>query len=142
MEGQRSVPSSQKASAGEPTVYFDGSCPLCTLEIKHYASREGGDQINYVDVSRADAELGEDLTPHTAVRRFHVRLPNGELVSGARAFAAIWETLPGWSMAARLTRVPGVLPVLEVAYRIFLLIRPAATRLARLFGLRAANPTE
>jgi predicted DCC family thiol-disulfide oxidoreductase YuxK len=107
-----------------PTIYFDGSCPLCSIEIDHYASRVGGDKLGFVDVSRNDARLGADLTSDTAMRRFHVRRSDGSLVSGARAFVEVWDTLPGWQWAARVAKIRGVLPVLEIGYRAFLLIRP------------------
>ena len=107
-----------------PTIYFDGSCALCSIEINHYASRVGGDKLGFVDVSRNDARLGADLTSDTAMRRFHVRRSDGSLVSGARAFVEIWDTLPGWQWAARVAKIRGVLPVLEVGYRAFLPIRP------------------
>jgi predicted DCC family thiol-disulfide oxidoreductase YuxK len=107
-----------------PTIYFDGSCALCSIEINHYASRVGGDKLGFVDVSRNDARLGADLTSDTAMRRFHVRRSDGSLVSGARAFVEVWDTLPGWQWAARVARIRGVLPVLEVGYRAFLPIRP------------------
>ena len=107
-----------------PTIYFDGSCALCSVEIDHYASRVGGHKLGYVDVSRNDARLGVDLTSGTAMRRFHVRRSDGSLVSGARAFVEVWDTLPGWKWAARVAKIRGVLPVLEVGYRAFLPIRP------------------
>jgi predicted DCC family thiol-disulfide oxidoreductase YuxK len=107
-----------------PTIYFDGSCALCSIEIDHYASRVGGDKLDFVDVTRNDAILGADLTSDTAMRRFHVRRSDGSLVSGARAFVEVWDTLPGWQWAARVAKIRGVLPVLEVGYRAFLPIRP------------------
>jgi len=123
-----------------PTVYFDGSCSLCSVEIVHYASREGGARLKFVDVSASEAHLGAGLAPGDAMRRFHVRLADGTLVSGARAFVAVWETLPGWAWAARLAWIPGVIPVLEAAYRAFLPIRPFVSRLARRLGARRVNP--
>jgi predicted DCC family thiol-disulfide oxidoreductase YuxK len=116
--------SADQAFKNGPTIYFDGSCALCSIEIDHYASRVGGDKLGFVDVSRNDARLGADLTSDTAMRRFHVRRSDGSLVSGARAFVEIWDTLPGWQWAARVAKIRGVLPVLEVGYRAFLPIRP------------------
>ena len=116
--------SADQAFENGPTIYFDGSCALCSIEIDHYASRVGGDKMGFVDVSRNDARLGADLTSDTAMRRFHVRRSDGSLVSGARAFVEVWDTLPGWQWAARVAKIRGVLPVLEVGYRAFLPIRP------------------
>lgn len=121
------------------TVYFDGSCPLCSVEIGHYASLDRDNRVSFVDVSESDADLGEDLRPDAARRRFHVRLPDGTLLSGARAFIAVWRTLPRWRRLAPLAAIPGVVSLLEGLYRAFLLIRPALSHLAGLLGARAAN---
>jgi predicted DCC family thiol-disulfide oxidoreductase YuxK len=122
-----------------PTIYFDGSCSLCSVEINHYASLNGGDRLEFVDVSAEDAELGTGLVSSDARRRFHVRLADGTLLSGARAFVAVWESLPGWKWAARLASIPGATLTLEAAYRAFLPIRPLLSKLARRLGARAAN---
>ena len=121
------------------TVYYDGSCPLCSVEINHYKSRDGADRVNFVDVSADHPDLGDGLTCDVAMKRFHVRLPDGTLKSGAAGFSAIWTVLPGWSWLARVARVPGVLPLLELVYRAFLPLRPALSRVARWCGACAIN---
>ena len=113
------------------TVYYDGNCPLCRAEISHYATREGADQICFVDAAQKDTDLGADLDPDQALGRFHVRLGDGTLVSGAKGFVAIWSILPRWRVLARIARLPGVTPFLELLYRGFLPIRPT---LSRTFG--------
>ena len=138
LQATRALPCKPKDTEG-PTIYFDGSCPLCSAEIEHYASRDGGDQFTFVDVSGKDADLGTGLSCGDAMRRFHVRLPDGKLLSGAGAFVAVWAALPGWAWAARVAKIPGVMPVLEVAYRAFLPVRPALSRVVGYFGVRAAN---
>jgi len=85
-----------------------------------------------VDVSRSEETLAVDLTKQQAMKRFHVRGNDGLLLSGAAAFVAVWHTLLRWRLAARLVGLPGIIEILEVAYRLFLPVRPA---MSRLFGL-------
>lgn len=115
--------------APELTVYFDGACPLCTLEIGHYKRQEGAQNLCFVDAS-GSADLGKDLSRETALSRFHIRDAEGQLVSGARGFVAIWAKLPRWRWAAKLASLPAATPLLELAYRGFLPLRPWLARLA------------
>jgi predicted DCC family thiol-disulfide oxidoreductase YuxK len=115
-------------AAALTTVYFDGACSLCSAEIACYRRQQGAEALQFVDVSGAAAIDCGDLTQEDALKRFHIRTPDGALVSGAAAFAAIWRLLPGWSWAARLTALPGVLVMLEVLYRVFLKVRPLLAR--------------
>ena len=122
------------------TVYFDGSCPLCSVEIDHYASRPGAEALRFVDVAADRPDLGAGLSCSAAMTRFHVRRADGELLSGARAFVEIWEHLPGWRPAARMARLPGVLPLMELCYRAFLPLRPLLSRIAARLGARPKTP--
>ncbi|MCA0928298.1 thiol-disulfide oxidoreductase DCC family protein [Ruegeria profundi] len=118
------------------TVYFDGSCPLCSLEIGHYASCEGADGLRFVDVSDPDAQLAEGLSQDKAMARFHVQLPDGTLVSGANGFVAVWRALPKWRWLARVAQLPGAVQVMEFAYRMFLPLRPMLSRIASRLGAK------
>ena len=73
------------------------------------------------------------------VSDFNGSKSNGQLLSGAEAFLALWATLPGWRWLARMSRWPGMLWLLERAYNGFLTVRPALQSLAR--RLEPANGT-
>ena len=118
------------------TVYFDGSCPLCSIEIAHYRSSAGAGEIAFVDVSDAAAPMDPDLGREQAMARFHVRLPDGSLHSGAAGFVALWQALPRWRWLARLAGHRLVLPVLERLYVLFL---PWRARIARLLFRQARS---
>lgn len=139
---QRDGPDHRVEAQCGPTIYFDGSCPLCSAEIRHYASRHGGEDLTFVDVSDRSNNLGPDLSHDAARQRFHVRLPDGSLVSGARGFVMIWERLPGWQWLARLARLPGVPWLLEGMYRLFLPVRPVLSRVALWMGATPMAPPD
>ncbi|MGR3515255.1 MAG: thiol-disulfide oxidoreductase DCC family protein [Paracoccaceae bacterium] len=122
------------------TVYYDGACPLCTAEIGHYETREGAERVCFVNIADPETDAGPDLNRDAALTRFHVRQSDGTLLSGAAAFVAIWETLPGWRWMARLARLPGALWILERAYRGFLPLRPLLSRIATRFGATPRSP--
>jgi predicted DCC family thiol-disulfide oxidoreductase YuxK len=110
------------------TVYFDGACPLCRREIAHYQRVDSAAALCFVDVSAPGAPTPAGVDRRLALARFHVLAGDGRVVSGAAGFVELWSLLPGWRWAARLARVPGVLRLLELGYRLFLPQRP---RLAR-----------
>ncbi len=115
------------------TVYYDGSCPLCAVEIRHYRGLDSDNKLDFVNVSEPDAVLPDTLTRQQAMARFHVKAGSGDLISGARAFAEVWTNLPTWRWAAWLAGIPGVMHLLEVGYSASLLIRPAISGLIERF---------
>lgn len=114
------------------TVLYDGGCPLCRREIAHVqglARQQGGAGLYFVDVSAvATAPAAER---QTLLARFHVQRADGTRLHGAAAFVAMWQRLPGWRWLARAARLPGALPLMEVAYQGFLRLRPALQRVAQ-----------
>ncbi|WP_113911380.1 thiol-disulfide oxidoreductase DCC family protein [Roseovarius dicentrarchi] len=114
---------------GCTTVYYDGACPLCRSEIGYYAKRDRDGRLDLVDVSQPGADLPDGLDANDAKARFHVQSAGGSLLSGAAAFAEVWRQVPGWGVAARVAHFPGVMPMLELAYRGFLRLRPGIVRL-------------
>ena len=113
------------------TVYYDGACPLCRREIGFYRRSRGADSIAWVDVATTDqASVAPDLSRADALARFHVRLPDGRLESGASGFGALWAALPAYRSLGRLVRLPVLQPILEAAYGGFLKVRPGMQRLA------------
>ena len=119
-------------SCEQPTVYYDGSCPLCSTEVSFYRKREGAQTITFVDVSDAEqrTNLG-DLDSEQAMRRFHVRDANGTLHSGARGFFLLWRQLPAFRWLGYLGRLPGVTSLAEGLYRLFLKVRPTLSAMMR-----------
>ena len=107
------------------TVLYDGACPLCRREIALYRGACGDVPLRFADVSDEAVALPSSLTRDTALARFHVQRADGQIVSGAQAFLALWSVLPGWRWLARAGRVPGIARLLEYIYRGFLVFRPA-----------------
>lgn len=107
------------------TIYFDGACPVCSAEIAHYRRQPGAQDCEWIDAAAcADAELGPGLTRETALRRFHVRRADGQLVDGMRGFATLWLALPRTAWLGRLASFGPMPLVLDAAYRAFLAVRP------------------
>ena len=113
------------------TIYYDGACPLCSSEIRYYQAQDGQDALTFVDVAACKEQPRPDLTREAALSRLHVVQRDGTIVSGARAFVSIWQTLPGLRWLARLAALPGMIHLLELGYRLILPVRP---RLASIWG--------
>ncbi len=116
-------------------VLYDGSCPLCQIEIKHLqnlARRDMNSPLRFIDISQDHIENTCYFNDRMALlKRFHVEFDDGTRLSGAAAFAQMWLYLPGWRFLGLLAKLPGMILILEVLYRFFLLIRPGLQKIIR-----------
>ncbi len=115
------------------TVLFDGACPLCRREISVYQGlkpTQGFGAVCFSDVSDHAISLPPDTTREQLLARFHVVSRDGELLSGALAFIALWAALPGSRWLATIGRVHGAAWLMERTYRLFLHCRPTLQRWA------------
>lgn len=83
--------------------------------------------IEFVDISENSVE-NCPIDRAQLLARFHAK-ENGEILSGAAAFAAMWRAVPMLRPLGKLAQIPAVLWLLERAYRIFLRYRPHLQRL-------------
>lgn len=113
------------------TVFFDGSCPLCRREIKTYQNATPSVPVKWVDVSGAAQALTAGRNCGELMSRFHVQTADGAMLSGARAFIALWLLFPGWRWLGKLGSLPAMPAILELLYRGFLVVRPSVQWLFR-----------
>jgi predicted DCC family thiol-disulfide oxidoreductase YuxK len=119
------------ASVPTCTAYFDGVCPVCRAEIAHYQRQRGAEAITWIDAASCEeSDLGAGLVRSAALARFHVREADGSLVVGGGAFVAIWRRLPAFAWLSRFASSRLATALLDLAYLIFLRIRPAWRRFA------------
>lgn len=101
-------------------VFFDGDCPLCMREIRmlRRLDRERG-RIRFTDITSADfdpSEHGQDYA--TFMARIQGRTSDGRWIEGVDVFTELYGAV-GFGALVELARLPGVRPVLDLAYRAF-----------------------
>jgi predicted DCC family thiol-disulfide oxidoreductase YuxK len=104
------------------TAFYDGDCPVCRIEVRHY-QRIGGSAVEWVNVcERTDPELAamtDGLSRETLLGAMHVREGENWAI-GVDAFPALWARMPGWRRFTWLFKVPGVTALANLSYRGFL----------------------
>ena len=107
------------------TVFFDGSCPICSKEINFYKMRAGAENLSWVDVSDEEIPIPiQTRSREELMARFHVLSSSGELVSGGAAFAELWASLPAFKIFGKIFKLPILRYLIDVGYDIFLTLRP------------------
>ena len=122
----------QAPIAAPLTVFYDGGCPICSVEIAQYQRLTPLKPIAWMDVSSDSCPVG-GLDRAALLARFHVRMPDGRVVNGGRAFLKLWQALPGWRYLGALDAIPGMGWMADLAYTGFLNARPYLQRIAGWF---------
>ncbi|MFC3097466.1 thiol-disulfide oxidoreductase DCC family protein [Alteraurantiacibacter palmitatis] len=110
-------------------VWHDGACPLCRREISLMRKLDRRGAIDFIDIVTAD-HAQCPVSQAELLARFHA-LENGQLLSGAAAFAAMWRAIPLLRPLGLIARNRTVLRALEWLYLRFLAVRPRLQRLVR-----------
>jgi predicted DCC family thiol-disulfide oxidoreductase YuxK len=124
-----------------PLGVFDGDCGFCRMWVARWRAMSGG-AVDYAP-SQEVAERFPQIPREAFRRAFQLILPDGRVLEGAEAaLAASSSRLDrGW-LARAYRSVPGLAPLLDLAYRLIASHRPAATRATHLlWGKDVQRPT-
>jgi len=118
--GRRDILEDRMSEQLRTTMFYDGGCPLCRQEVAHYRRLDQEGRIRWVDITRDPDVLDALGIPlHQAMARLHVRDASGRVLSGAWAFAAVWDELPYYRRLSQGLRALHLLAPLDIAYRRF-----------------------
>lgn len=100
-------------------VFYDGDCPLCAREVGWLRRRDRGGRIRFVDIAAPGFDpRGAGLSMDALMDRIHGRLPDGTVIEGVEVFRRLYAAV-GFPVLVRLSRLPGISRLLELAYRWF-----------------------
>jgi predicted DCC family thiol-disulfide oxidoreductase YuxK len=112
----------QHMSTSEVTVWYDGACPLCIIEIslfKRLDAKHG--RIAFVDL------MGDGACPldrGTLLEKFHAQETGQPIVSGMVAFGLMWQRVTPFQPLGWLTKWRPTLWIMDKLYVQFLRVRP------------------
>lgn len=100
----------------EIAVLYNAQCPVCQVEVGHYARYvgEAGLPIQFDDLN-TDALHRWGIDADTAARSLYVQR-DGVIVSGVPAFLLLWAQMPRYRLLARIVGLPGIRQIASAAY--------------------------
>lgn len=97
------------------TIFFDGSCPLCTREIALLTQFDDQQQLRVVDCSATDFTPVEGHAREAMMALIHARDAKGTWLIGAPVFAAAYSAT-GFASIASLWGSPRLQPMWRIVY--------------------------
>jgi predicted DCC family thiol-disulfide oxidoreductase YuxK len=104
---------------GKITVYYDGACPRCVRDRRHYEKLAGDsrEQVRWFDITGREDQLREiGIDPHKALTELHVRDENGRIRSELEAYILLMRRVPLLKPLAWLIGLPVIRPLLARLY--------------------------
>ena len=105
------------------TVFYDGSCIVCSTEIEHYRSKDQFERLLLVDISDPSfnpAPYRIDLPDF--MYELHVIDRGGVIFKGVEGFWAIWQAFPAstlYGLLGTIITLPLINPLVRLGYKGF-----------------------
>ena len=97
------------------TIYFDGSCPLCTREVQLLTRYDDRKQLQLVDCSAQNFAAIDGHSREAMMALIHARDSGGQWLIGAPVFAAAYHA-SGFASIANLWGSARLQPMWRVVY--------------------------
>lgn len=102
------------------TVYYDGTCGLCSKEITHYRNIAPKGVFDWQDITVcADALQEQGISLAEGLKLLHATDDAGTWHIGVNAFLLIWRQLPRWRILGGLVSLPGIRFIADKSYSAF-----------------------
>lgn len=102
------------------TVFYDGSCGLCSREIAHYRRIAPDGVFDWCNIVQHEAHLArEGVAVQDAMQSLHALDHYGRIHTGVDAFVLIWQHIPSWHLAATFVSQPIIKTIAAALYRYF-----------------------
>lgn len=109
------------------TVFYDGSCSVCSTEMETYMRKDHGGRLVFADIAAPEFDPGPYGIPlGDFMYQLHAIDRTGRVYRGVEAFRAVWTAFPSslpFRLMAGLVAAPGVSFAARAAYRIFARLR-------------------
>jgi predicted DCC family thiol-disulfide oxidoreductase YuxK len=102
------------------TVYYDGACPRCIRDRRHYERLAGKhrERIDWFDITGREKQLREfGIDPRKALTELHVRDEEGRIWSELEAYRLLMRRVPLLRPLAWFIGLPSIRPLLARLYR-------------------------
>jgi len=97
-------------------VFYDGDCPVCTREVRWLRRRDRRKRIRFVDIAAPGFDAREaGVSLEALMDRIHGRLPDGTIIEGVEVFRRLYASV-GFPFLSRVSRLPGISRMLDLAY--------------------------
>ena len=118
--------STDQAEQAALSIYYDGGCPVCRLEVEHYQKIAPPSASEWIDLETMDektlnASVSNQKSRDDLLGKFHVRdNKTGTWWIGVEAFERLWAEMPYWRRMTWLFRIQGFKILLGLGYKGFL----------------------
>ena len=101
------------------TIYYDGHCPLCMIEMKSLKHHDNENTINLIDLHNDNfSEDYPQINKTDAIGILHGQLDTGEILLGLDVTCKAWA-LVGKHKWMSILRWPLIRTIADVFYRLF-----------------------